>query len=229
MVVLECQRLAAQLGAALYGELLMHRSEYPADSEGYGIGQRTFGAVSTLRAFIDCVGTGGSMTNITDRLERLNIAVRTIAVAVSCSIVFSKPGQAITSPVRERRRAIFGKLLNHGSIDERVQVTETGMFCRPGYGVLIEGSSRGTSYGALEFTAAGKLSETVITTLQTLARNLGSVFGNGPVAERGGINYLPHTGAAGTCGGRQGSAVRDTSSLQIRVCAKLPGDVESLL
>ena len=94
VAVVERQRLAAQLGAQLPDALFMNQSDNPANPEGYaGFVEELLAQLPDgVDAYVGCVGTGGSMTGIAQRLKRANPAVRTIAVEPAGSIVFGKPG-----------------------------------------------------------------------------------------------------------------------------------------
>ncbi|WP_320416089.1 PLP-dependent cysteine synthase family protein [Bradyrhizobium roseum] len=193
VAVVERQRLAAQLGAQLPDALFMNQSDNPANPEGYaGFVEELLAQLPDgVDAYVGCVGTGGSMTGIAQRLKRANPAVRTIAVEPAGSIVFGKPGHpyyqsGTGTPAGDE----VGKVLDYGCIDEGVQVTdtqafETARFIARRYGVLVGGSTGGTIYKALEFIAAGKLSGTVVTPVADGGEKyLGSVFDDEWMAKR---------------------------------------------
>jgi cystathionine beta-synthase len=193
VAVVERQRLAAQLGAQLPDALFMNQSDNPANPEGYaGFVEELLAQLPDgIDAYVGCVGTGGSMTGIAQRLKRINPAVRTIAVEPAGSIVFGKPGHpyyqsGTGTPAGDE----IGKVLDYGCIDEGVQVTdtqafETARFIARRYGVLVGGSTGGTIYKALEFIAAGKLSGTVVTPVADGGEKyLGSVFDDEWMAKR---------------------------------------------
>ena len=94
VAVVARQRLAAQLGAQLPGALFMNQSDNPANPAGYAgfVEELLTQLPDGVDAYVGCVGTGGSMTGIAQRLKKLNPAVRTVAVAPAGSIVFGKPG-----------------------------------------------------------------------------------------------------------------------------------------
>lgn len=194
VAVVERQRLAAQLGAQLPGALFMNQSDNPANPEGYaGFVEELLAQLPNgIDAFVGCVGTGGSMTGIAQRLKRHNPAVRTIAVEPAGSIVFGKPGHpyyqsGTGTPAGDE----VGKVLDYGCIDEGVQVTDTQAFETARYiarrkGLLVGGSSGGTIYKALEFIAAGQLFGTVVTPVADGGEKyLGSVFDDDWMAKRG--------------------------------------------
>ncbi|GGB04033.1 putative cysteine synthase [Brucella endophytica] len=173
VAVVERQRLAAQLGAQLPGALFMNQSDNPANPEGYAgyVEELLTQIPAGIDAFVGCVGTGGSMTGISQRLKRHNPAIRTIAVEPAGSIVFGKPGHpyyqsGTGTPAGDE----VGKVLDYGCIDEGVQVTDTQAFETARYiarrkGLLVGGSTGGAIYKALEFIASGKLHGTVVTTV----------------------------------------------------------------
>jgi cystathionine beta-synthase len=193
VAVVERQRLAAQLGAQLPDALFMNQSDNPANPEGYaGFVEELLAQLPDgVDAYVGCVGTGGSMTGIAQRLKRVNPAVRTIAVEPAGSIVFGKPGHpyyqsGTGTPAGDE----IGKVLDYGCIDEGVQVTdtqafETARFIARRYGLLVGGSTGGTIYKALEFIAAGKLSGTVVTPVADGGEKyLSSVFDDEWMAKR---------------------------------------------
>jgi cystathionine beta-synthase len=193
VAVVERQRLAAQLGAQLPDALFMNQSDNPANPEGYAgfVEELLTQLPDGVDAYVGCVGTGGSMTGIAQRLKRVNPAVRTIAVEPVGSIVFGKPGHpyyqsGTGTPAGDE----VGKVLDYGCIDEGVQVTdtqafETARFIARRYGVLVGGSTGGTIYKALEFIAARKLSGTVVTPVADGGEKyLGSVFDDEWMAKR---------------------------------------------
>jgi cystathionine beta-synthase len=193
VAVVERQRLAAQLGAQLPDALFMNQSDNPANPEGYaGFVEELLAQLPDgVDAYVGCVGTGGSMTGIAQRLKRANPAVRTIAVEPAGSIVFGKPGHpyyqsGTGTPAGDE----IGKVLDYGCIDEGVQVTdtqafETARFIARRYGLLVGGSTGGTIYKALEFIAAGKLSGTVVTPVADGGEKyLSSVFDDEWMAKR---------------------------------------------
>ncbi|RCS21750.1 cysteine synthase family protein [Phyllobacterium salinisoli] len=173
VAVVERQRLAAQLGAQLPGALFMNQSDNPANPEGYAgyVDELLSQIPDSIDAFVGCVGTGGSMTGISQRLKRHNPAIRTIAVEPAGSIVFGKPGHpyyqsGTGTPAGDE----VGNVLDYSCIDEGVQVTDTQAFETARYiarrrGLLVGGSTGGAIYKALEFIASGKLSGTVVTTV----------------------------------------------------------------
>lgn len=194
VAVVERQRLAAQLGAQLPGALFMNQSDNPANPEGYAgfVDELMAQLPDGVDAFVGCVGTGGSMTGIAQRLKRLNPAVRTIAVEPVGSIVFGKPGRpyyqsGTGTPAGDE----VGKVLDYRCIDEGVQVTdiqafETARYVARRHGLLVGGSTGGTIYKALEFIASDKLSGTVVTmVVDGGEKYLGSVFDDEWMAKRG--------------------------------------------
>ncbi|OLP42518.1 cysteine synthase family protein [Rhizobium oryziradicis] len=197
VAVVERQRLAAQLGAQLPGALFMNQSDNPANPDGYAgfVDELVEQLPDGLDAFIGCVGTGGSMTGISQRLKRINPAIKTIAVEPAGSIVFGKPGHpyyqsGTGTPAGDE----VGKVLDYSCIDEGVQVTDTQAFETARYiakrkGILVGGSTGGTIYKALEFIASGKLSGTIVTAVADGGEKyLGSVFDDEWMAKRGLLN-----------------------------------------
>ncbi|MEY9585053.1 cystathionine beta-synthase [Sinorhizobium fredii] len=185
VAVVERQRLAAQLGAQLPGALFMNQSDNPANPAGYTglVDELVAQLPDGIDAFVGCVGTGGSMTGISQRVKRNNPAVRTIAVEPAGSIVFGKPGHpyyqsGTGTPAGDE----VGKVLDYGCIDEGVQVTDTQAFETARYiarrkGLLVGGSTGGAIYKALEFIGAGKLTGTVVTTVADGGEKyLGTIF-----------------------------------------------------
>ncbi|NSY40934.1 cysteine synthase family protein [Leisingera sp. ANG59] len=194
VAVVERQRMAAQLGAQLPGALFMNQSDNPANPDGYaGFVDELLGQLPEgIDAFVGCVGTGGSMTGIAQRLKRINPAVRTIAVEPAGSIVFGQPGHPYyQSGTGTPQGDEVGKVLDYGCIDEGVQVTDSQAFETARYiarrkGLMVGGSTGGTIYKALEFIASGKLTGAVVTPVADGGEKyLGSVFDDGWMAERG--------------------------------------------
>lgn len=194
VAVVERQRLAAQLGAQLPGALFMNQSDNPANPDGYAgfVDELLVQLPDGIDAYVGCVGTGGSMTGIAQRLKRDNPAVRTIAVEPAGSIVFGKAGHpyyqsGTGTPAGDE----VGKVLDYGCIDEGVQVTDTQAFETARYvarrkGLLVGGSTGGTIFKALEFIAAGKLTGTVVTPVADGGEKyLGSVFDDDWMTKRG--------------------------------------------
>ncbi|MDU6748750.1 MAG: pyridoxal-phosphate dependent enzyme, partial [Bradyrhizobium sp.] len=187
------QRLAAQLGAQLPGALFMNQSDNPANPAGYAgfVEELLTQLPDGVDAYVGCVGTGGSMTGIAQRLKKLNPAVRTVAVEPAGSIVFGKPGHPYyQSGTGTPAGDDIGKVLDYSCIDEGVQVTdtqafETARFIARRYGLLVGGSTGGAIYKALEFIAAGKLSGTVLTPVADGGEKyLGSIFDDDWMAKR---------------------------------------------
>ncbi|MET4348884.1 cysteine synthase family protein [Bradyrhizobium sp. RT9a] len=171
VAVVERQRLAAQLAADLSGALFMNQSDNPANPEGYAalVEELISQLPNGIDAFVGCVGTGGSMSGIAQRLKRYKETVRTIGVEPAGSIIFGKPAHPYyQSGTGMPAGDAVGKVLDYGCIDEGVQVTDTQAFETARYiarrkGLLVGGSSGGAIYKALEFIAAGKLTGTVVT------------------------------------------------------------------
>jgi cystathionine beta-synthase len=193
VAVVARQRLAAQLGAQLPGALFMNQSDNPANPAGYAgfVEELLTQLPDGVDAYVGCVGTGGSMTGIAQRLKKLNPAVRTVAVEPAGSIVFGKPGHPYyQSGTGTPAGDDIGKVLDYSCIDEGVQVTdtqafETARFIARRYGLLVGGSTGGAIYKALEFIAAGKLSGTVLTPVADGGEKyLGSIFDYDWMAKR---------------------------------------------
>ena len=193
VAVVARQRLAAQLGAQLPGALFMNQSDNPANPAGYAgfVEELLTQLPDGVDAYVGCVGTGGSMTGIAQRLKKLNPAVRTVAVEPAGSIVFGKPGHPYyQSGTGTPAGDDIGKVLDYSCIDEGVQVTdtqafETERFIARRYGLLVGGSTGGAIYKALEFIAAGKLSGTVLTPVADGGEKyLGSIFDDDWMAKR---------------------------------------------
>ncbi|MET4036295.1 MULTISPECIES: cysteine synthase family protein [unclassified Bradyrhizobium] len=193
VAVVERQRLAAQLGAQLPGALFMNQSDNPANPEGYaGLVEELIAELSDgIDAFVGCVGTGGSMTGIAQRLKQHNPMVRTIAVEPAGSIIFGKAGHPYhQSGTGTPAGDDVGKVLDYGCIDEGVQVTDSQAFETARYiarrkGLLVGGSTGGAIYKALEFIATRKLSGTVVTTvIDGGEKYLSTIFDDEWMAER---------------------------------------------
>ncbi|NTG51606.1 cysteine synthase family protein [Agrobacterium rhizogenes] len=173
VAVVERQRLASQLGAQLPGALFMNQSDNPANPEGYAgfVEELLTQLPEGIDAFVGCVGTGGSMTGISQGLKKHDARIKTIAVEPAGSIVFGKPGypyyqSGTGTPAGDE----VGKVLDYSCIDEGVQVTdiqafETARYIARRKGLLVGGSTGGAIYKALEFIVAGKLSGNVVTTV----------------------------------------------------------------
>ncbi|MDA9445773.1 PLP-dependent cysteine synthase family protein [Bradyrhizobium sp. CCBAU 21360] len=173
VAVVERQRVAAQLAAQLPGAMFMNQSDNPANPEAYaGLVEELFAQIpSGIDAYVGCVGTGGSITGIAQRLKRYNPMVRTIGVEPAGSIIFGKPGHpyyqsGTGTPAGDE----VGKVLDYSCIDEAVQATDAQAFETARYiarrkGLLVGGSTGGAIYKALEFIFAGKLTGKVVTTV----------------------------------------------------------------
>lgn len=194
VAVVARQRLAAQLGAQLPGAMFMNQSDNPANPEGYAdyVDELMEQLPDGIDAFVGCVGTGGSMTGISQRLKQRLPAIRTIAVEPAGSIVFGQPGRpyyqsGTGTPAGDE----VGKVLDYSCIDEGVQVTdqqafETARYIARRKALLVGGSTGGAIYKALEFIASGKLQGTVVTTVADGGEKyLGSVFDDEWMAKRG--------------------------------------------
>lgn len=194
VAVVERQRLAAQLGAQLPNALFMNQGDNPANPEGYtGLAEELLAALPDgVDAFVGCVGTGGSMTGIAQRLKQHNSAVCIVGVEPAGSIIFGQPGHpyyqsGTGTPAGDE----IGKVLDYESIDQGVQVTdseafETARYMARRHGLLVGGSTGGTIYKALEFIASGKLSGTVVTVVADGGEKyLGTIFDDEWMAQRG--------------------------------------------
>ncbi|RUW37816.1 cysteine synthase family protein [Mesorhizobium sp. M1E.F.Ca.ET.041.01.1.1] len=171
VAVVERVRLAAQLAAQLPGALFMNQADNPANPEGYAglVDELLAQLPDGIDAFVGCVGSGGSMTGIAQRLKRHSPVVRTIAVEPAGSTIFGNPGHPYyQSGTGMPTGTQAGKVLDYGCIDEGVQVTDAQAFETARYiarrkGLLVGGSTGGAIYKALEFIASGKLTGTVVT------------------------------------------------------------------
>lgn len=194
VAVVERQRLAAQLGKQLPGALFMNQSDNPANPDGYAdfVSELIDQVPGGVDAYVGCVGTGGSMTGIAQRLKKLDPNIRTIAVEPAGSIVFGQPGHpyyqsGTGTPAGDE----IGKVLDYDCIDEGVQVTDCQAFETARYiarynGLLVGGSTGGTIYKALEFIHNGKLRGNVITPIADGGEKyLATVFHDEWMKERG--------------------------------------------
>ncbi|MCK1507963.1 cysteine synthase family protein [Bradyrhizobium sp. 18] len=171
VALVERVRLAAQLGAQLPGALFMNQADNPANPEGYAgvVEELMIQLPDGIDAFVGCVGTGGSMTGIAQRLKRHNSTVRTIAVEPAGSIAFGGVGHPFyQSGTGTPAGKAPGKVLDYSCIDLGVKVTDIQAFETARYfarrkGVLVGGSSGGAIYKSLEFITAGELTGTVVT------------------------------------------------------------------
>ncbi|TCU41156.1 cysteine synthase family protein [Rhizobium azibense] len=193
VAVVARQRLAAQLGAQLPGAMFMNQSDNPANPEGYAgyVDELMEQLPDGIDAFVGCVGTGGSMTGISQRLKELFPTIRTIAVEPAGSVVFGQPGHPYyQSGTGTPAGDDVGKVLDYSCIDEGVQVTDAQAFETARYiarrkALLVGGSTGGAIYKALEFIASGKLQGTVVTTVADGGEKyLGSVFDDDWMAKR---------------------------------------------
>ncbi len=193
VAVVARQRLAAQLGAQLPGAMFMNQSDNPANPEGYAgyVDELMEQLPDGIDAFVGCVGTGGSMTGISQRLKKRFPTIRTIAVEPAGSIVFGQPGHPYyQSGTGTPAGDDVGKVLDYSCIDEGVQVSDAQAFETARYiarrkALLVGGSTGGAIYKALEFIASGKLQGTVVTTVADGGEKyLGSVFDDDWMAKR---------------------------------------------
>lgn len=171
VAIVERQRVAEQLAAQLPGALFMNQWDNLANPEGYAgfVEELVAQLPDGIDAFVACVGTGGSITGIAQRLKRHNPLMRILGVEPAGSIVFGSPGHAYyQSGTGTPAGKEIGKVLDYGCIDEGVQVTDAQAFETARYvarrkGLLVGGSTGGAIYKAMEFIAAGKLAGTVAT------------------------------------------------------------------
>ncbi|MDF3181451.1 MAG: pyridoxal-phosphate dependent enzyme [Mesorhizobium sp.] len=193
VAVVQRLRLAAQLAAQLPGALFMNQADNPANPDGYAglVDELLAQLPNGIDAFVCCVGTGGSITGIGQRLKRHNPAVRTIAVEPAGSIVFGSPGHPYyQSGTGMPTGTEAGRALDYGCIDEGVQVTdiqafETARYIARRKGLLVGGSTGGAIYKALEFIASGKLTGTIVTTVVDGGEKyLGTIFDDDWMAKR---------------------------------------------
>lgn len=193
VAVVERQRVAAWLAKELPGAIFMNQSDNPANPDGYAdlVEELLVQLPNGIDAFVGCVGSGGSMTGIAQRLKRNNPTLRTVAVEPAGSIIFRKPGHpyyqsGTGTPVGDT----VGRVLDYNCIDRGVQVTDTQAFETARYiarrmGLLVGGSSGGAIYKALEFVASGELTGTIVTlVVDGGEKYLSTIFDDDWMAER---------------------------------------------
>lgn len=171
VAVVERQRVAELLSAQLPGALFMNQWDNQANPDGYsGFVEELIAQLPDgIDAFVACVGTGGSITGISQGLKRRNPMMRTLGVEPAGSIVFGKAGHSYyQSGSGTPAGKTIGKVLDYSCIDQGVQVTDVQAFETARYfarrkGLLVGGSTGGAIYKAMEFIAAGKLTGTVVT------------------------------------------------------------------
>ncbi len=170
VAVVERQRLAAEIASEMSNAVFMNQSDNAANSGGYKdfvreIIQQLDGKID---AYVGCVGTGGSMTGISQGLKTHSPEIKTVAVEPCGSIIFGFPGHPYyQSGTGTPEGDVVGLVLDYSCIDIGVQVSdmnafETARYLARKYGILVGGSTGGAVYKALELVHNDELSGNIV-------------------------------------------------------------------
>lgn len=170
VAVVERQRLAAEIASGMSDAVFMNQSDNAANSGGYTdfvreIIQQLDGKID---AYVGCVGTGGSITGISQGLKMHRPEIKTVAVEPCGSIVFGCPGHPYyQSGTGTPEGDVVGLVLDYSCIDIGAQVSDTNAFetsryLARKYGILVGGSTGGVVYKALELVQNNELHGNIV-------------------------------------------------------------------
>lgn len=169
VAVVERQRLASELASQLPNATLLNQSDNAANSGGYAaLVCELIEQIGKIDAYVGCVGTGGSITGISQGLKAHNPQTITVAVEPEGSIIFGNPGKPYyQSGTGTPKGDTVGLVLDYSCIDHNAQVSdcqafETTRFLANKYGLLVGGSTGGIVYKALEYINTDILSGNVV-------------------------------------------------------------------
>ncbi|WP_336194376.1 cysteine synthase family protein [Providencia stuartii] len=158
VAVVERQRLANELASQLPNATFMNQSDNAANSGGYAVLVcELIEQIGRIDAYVGCVGTGGSITGVSQGLKSHNPQTITVAVEPEGSIVFGHQGKPYyQSGTGTPEGDVVGLVLDYSCIDHNAQVSdiqafETARYLASQYGLLVGGSTGGIVYKALEF------------------------------------------------------------------------------
>ncbi|MER5080748.1 PLP-dependent cysteine synthase family protein [Providencia stuartii] len=169
VAVVERQRLASELASQLPNATFLNQSDNAANSGGYAaLVCELIEQIGKIDAYVGCVGTGGSITGISQGLKVHNPQTITVAVEPEGSIIFGNPGKPYyQSGTGTPKGDTVGLVLDYSCIDHNAQVSdcqafETTRFLANKYGLLVGGSTGGIVYKALEYINTDILSGNVV-------------------------------------------------------------------
>lgn len=169
VAVVERQRLASELTSQLPNATFLNQSDNAANSGGYAaLVCELIEQIGKIDAYVGCVGTGGSITGISQGLKAHNPQTITVAVEPEGSIIFGNPGKPYyQSGTGTPKGDTVGLVLDYSCIDHNAQVSdcqafETTRFLANKYGLLVGGSTGGIVYKALEYINTDILSGNVV-------------------------------------------------------------------
>lgn len=169
VAVVERQRLASELASQLPNATFLNQSDNAANSGGYAaLVCELIEQIGKIDAYVGCVGTGGSITGISQGLKAHNPQTITVAVEPEGSIIFGNPGKPYyQSGTGTPKGDTVGLVLDYSCIDHNAQVSdcqafETTRFLANKYGLLVGGSTGGIVYKALEYINTDILSGNIV-------------------------------------------------------------------
>ncbi|HFT1683768.1 PLP-dependent cysteine synthase family protein [Providencia stuartii] len=169
VAVVERQRLASELASQLPNATFLNQSDNAANSGGYAaLVCELIEQIGKIDAYVGCVGTGGSITGISQGLKAHNPQTITVAVEPEGSIIFGNSGKPYyQSGTGTPKGDTVGLVLDYSCIDHNAQVSdcqafETTRFLANKYGLLVGGSTGGIVYKALEYINTDILSGNVV-------------------------------------------------------------------
>lgn len=163
VAVVERQETAARIARELPDAVFMQQSDNPGNPVGYHpLAEdihRQFGA--SLKLYVSCAGTGGSITGVAQKLKSLNPGARVVAVEPEGSIIFGGPGHSyFQSGTGTPKGDTVGEVMDFSVVDTGLTVSddrafETCRFIAKRTGLLIGGSTGGALFRALEIVHEG--------------------------------------------------------------------------
>lgn len=158
VAVVERQATAARLAKELPNAVFMQQSDNPGNPVGYyPLAEdihKQFG--ESLKVYVSCAGTGGSITGVGRRLKSLNPNARIVAVEPAGSIIFGGPGHSYyQSGTGTPPGDTIGEIMDFSVVDTGLTVSddrafETCRFIAKRTGLLVGGSTGGALFRALE-------------------------------------------------------------------------------
>lgn len=173
VAVVERQSTAARLAKELPNAVFMQQSDNPGNPVGYyPLAEDIHNAFGdTLKLYVSCAGTGGSITGVGRRLKALNPTARIVAVEPEGSIIFGGSGHSYyQSGTGTPPGDTIGEILDFSVIDTGLTVSdqrafETCRFVAKRTGLLIGGSTGGALFRALEIVHGGSFSGVAVCTV----------------------------------------------------------------
>ena len=166
VAVVERQSTAAKIARELPNAVFMQQSDNPGNPVGYyplaDDIHKQFG--ESLKLYVSCAGTGGSITGVGSRLKALNPTTQIVAVEPEGSIIFGGPGHSYyQSGTGTPPGDTIGEVMDFRVVDVGLTVSDQHAFgtCRfigRRTGLLIGGSTGGALFRALEIVHNGNFS-----------------------------------------------------------------------